>query len=407
MFVLQKIEKILDTYFDAEDISEIRKIISLTSRKWLVSSPDVIKENKKVDSRAIISRAQIDLLITYAEKKLSHNKHIQFLIILGETIKNSGGYDAAVTIFNSLVNIVGDESKLASIKINCYLAIADIYEKQAYWQESLALVKKAKNAFRLLKDNKGIAFCENFLGTIYGERGNIKKAKSHFEKSLSLLNPAKDKALVGILEINLGILNNMQENFDEAFIYFQRALVIFEQTHDVNRIAELRHNIGMVFTQKGEFNLALTEFDQSIALSTETGFLSKLGISYLSKAYIFTQLKDYRLASVFSNKAMEICSKLNDRLSMADIYKIQGIIERNLNNYKFSENCFLTSLRLNQELSNALNKAETLYELGKLYLDTHQKERALEVFKSSLEYFRNINSSDMVGRIQKAVLQLK
>ena len=191
---MQKIEKILDTYFDAEDIGEIRKILSVNSEKWLVSSPDVIKESKEVDSRAIISRAQIDLLITYAEKNLSHNKHIQFLLILGETIKNSGEYDAAVSIFNSLVNNVGDESKLASIKINCCLAIADIYEKQAYWQESLALVKKAKYSFRMLKDNKGIAFCENFLGTIYGEQGNIKKAKSQFEKSLSLLNPAKDKA---------------------------------------------------------------------------------------------------------------------------------------------------------------------------------------------------------------------
>jgi tetratricopeptide (TPR) repeat protein len=137
------------------------------------------------------------------------------------------------------------------------------------------------------------------------------------------------------------------------------------------------------------------------------GFLSKLGIDYLSKAFIFTQLKDYQLASAFADKAMEICDKLNDRLSIADIYKIKGIIERSLNNYKLSESHLLTSLRINQELSNGLNKAETLYELGKLYVDMNQKNKALEVFKSSLEYFRNINSSGMVSRLKKAVLQLK
>ena len=69
----------------------------------------------------------------------------------------------------------------------------------------------------LKKDNRGIAVCENFMGTIYGERGNIKKAKDHFEMSLSLLNPAKDKSLFGMLEINLGIINNIQGNYDEAF----------------------------------------------------------------------------------------------------------------------------------------------------------------------------------------------
>jgi tetratricopeptide (TPR) repeat protein len=404
---LQKIEKILVPYFRTEEINEINTILSANHEKWLVSSPDVIKQNKEVDSRAIISRAQIDLLITFAQNKLSHLKQIQFFLTLGETVKSSGEYDAAVSIFNSLVNTTGDESKLSNIKINCYLAIADIYEKQAYWKESLALVKKAKKEFKLQKDNKGIAFCENFLGTIYGERGNIKKAKHHFELSLSLLNPAKDKALVGIIEINLGILNNMQGNFDEAFICFRRALVIFEQTHDIIRIAELRHNIGMLFTQKGEYDSALSEFDKSIALSMELGVCTKLGIDYLSKAFIFTQLKDYHLASAFANKAMEICDKLNDRLSMADIYKIQGIIERNLNNYQFSENYLLTSLRLNQELSNALNKAETLYELGKLYVDTNQKSKAFEVFNSSLEYFRNINSSSMVRKLKEEISQLK
>ena len=162
----------------------------------------------------------------------------------------------------------------------------------------------------------------------------------------------------------------------------RRALVIFEQTHDMNRIAELRQNIGMLFTQKGDYNSALYEFDKGIVLSNEQGFLSKLGIAYLSKAFVLTQLKDYPLASVFASRAMEICSKLNDRLSMADIYKIQGIIEKNQSNYKLSENYFLTSLRINQELSNNLNKAETLYELGKLYFVMNQKNMGLEVLKS-------------------------
>jgi tetratricopeptide (TPR) repeat protein len=92
---------------------------------------------------------------------------------------------------------------------------------------------------------------------------------------------------------------------------------------------------------------------------------------------------------------------------MADIYKIQGIIERNLSNYKLSENYFLTSLRLNQDLSNSLNKAETLYELGKLYVDMNQKNMGLEVFKSSLEYFRNINSAGMVRKLKEEILRLK
>jgi tetratricopeptide (TPR) repeat protein len=245
------------------------------------------------------------------------------------------------------------------------------------------------------------------LGTLYGEQGNLKKALSHFEKSLSFLNTSRDSALVGMLEINLGIINNIQGNSDQSFTYFQRALVKFEQTHTIYRIAELRHNLGMLFSQKGEYDSALTEFDKSISLSIEAGLLSKLGISFLGKAVIFIQLKDYSLAAGFADKAMEICYNLNDRLSMADIYKVKGIIEKFRGNLKLAENYLLTSLRINQELSNALNRAETLSELGFLYIVMGQNNKALENFLPALDYFQSINMLGMVHKLKEAIHQIK
>jgi tetratricopeptide (TPR) repeat protein len=241
---------------------------------------------------------------------------------------------------------------------------------------------------------------------LYGEQGDLKKALNHFEKSLSFLNTSKNNALVGMLEINLGIICNMQGNVDQAFTYFQRALVKFEQTQSINRIAEIRHNLGMLFTQKGEFDSALTEFDKSISLSAEAGLLSKLGISFLGKASIFIQLKDFNLAAGFADKAMEICYKLNDRLSMADIYKVKGVIERFRGNLKLAENYLLTSLRINQELSNALNSAETLAELGYLYVHMGQNNKALENFLSALDYYKSINMSGMVKKLKDAIHQI-
>lgn len=402
-----KFEKILIPYFRPDEIIEIDRLLSGTNDTQLISSSDSNKEIADSVNEFSISQPQIDLLITFAQNKLSNNKLVQFFLILGETVKNSGEYLAAISIFNYLLNIDSENGKLASIKINSYLAIADIYEKQAYWKESIVFIKKARTDFEALGDYKGIARCENLLGTMFGEQGEIRKAKAHFEKSLSLLIPSKDKALIGMLEINLGILNNMQGNFDEAFTYFQRALVKFEQTQDVNKIAELRHNLGMLFTQKGEYDSALTEFDKSISISVQFGFLNKLGISYLSKAFIYTQLKDYSLASSFADKAMEICYNLNDRLSIADIYKIKGIIERNLSNFKLAENYLLTSLRINRELNNALNRAETLFELGNLYIDMGQKNKALENFLASMEYFQNINLTGMIKKLKEAILQIK
>jgi tetratricopeptide (TPR) repeat protein len=407
LFVFRKIEQVIINYFKPEDVNEIKKILSQAIDSTGKTFPQLDVEGQMPGNDFSLSQTQIDLLITYTENKLSRNKLIEFLLILAETIKTCGYYSAAINIFNYLLDVASDEGKSVSIKINVYLAIADIYQKQAYWKESLSFIKKARNAFEELNDRKGIARCENLLGTLYGEQGNLKKALSHFEKSLSFLNTSRDSALVGMLEINLGIINNIQGNSDQSFTYFQRALVKFEQTHTIYRIAELRHNLGMLFSQKGEYDSALTEFDKSISLSIEAGLLSKLGISFLGKAVIFIQLKDYSLAAGFADKAMEICYNLNDRLSMADIYKVKGIIEKFRGNLKLAENYLLTSLRINQELSNALNRAETLSELGFLYIVMGQNNKALENFLPALDYFQSINMLGMVHKLKEAIHQIK
>jgi len=49
------------------------------------------------------------------------------------------------------------------------------------------------------------------------------------------------------------------------------------------------------------------------------------------------------------------------------VYKIKDIIHRDTKDYELAENYLCTSLRINKELNNEMNKAETEFELGLLY----------------------------------------
>ena len=163
----------------------------------------------------------------------------------------------------------------------------------------------------------------------------------------------------------------------------------------------------MLFTEKQEYQSALSEFDQSISSALKAGYLPTLALSYLGKAFIYTRLKDYPLANAFADKAMEICFKLNDRLSIADIYKIKGIIERKQENFKGAENYLLSSLRINDELESVLNQAETSYELGILYIETDRKTEADKYLKFALNYYKKQKASSMVIKIQNLLDNLQ
>src|ERR1035437_1372180 len=106
------------------------------------------------------------------------------------------------------------------------------------------------------------------------------------------------------------------------------------------------------------------------------------------------------MAAAFSDKAMKVCNKVNDRLSVADIYKVKGIIERELGEHEKSENLLKTSLMMNIELGNKLNEAETSVELGRLYYKLKDKKKSLDWFTKAITYYRGQGSKKKIMEIE-------
>jgi len=84
------------------------------------------------------------------------------------------------------------------------------------------------------------------LGTIYGELGNFKRARSSFEESIELISHTKDHEAEGMIEINLGITSGVFGDYEKSRYYFTKALKNFEQVGDNKRLAEIEK------TQKGD-----------------------------------------------------------------------------------------------------------------------------------------------------------
>jgi tetratricopeptide (TPR) repeat protein len=394
---------VLKSFFSSKEINEFTKKYldnAVAAAKGVLNKKDKaqievnLKENPKL-------KIEADLLITFAESKLARNKFLELLLSLGQMAINAGEFSLAIDINEKLLKETKDSKEYIDISANAFLALGDMNSRQAHWQLSFNNIKKAGELFDKQKDSHGKAKCENLLGTIYGEMGDLKKAKKLFESSLVLIENNKDSSLKGAVEINIGIINNIQGNYEVALSYYQRALLNFQKVNNLKRIAEVKHNIGMTYLKLSKYDFSLNNFDESISVSLQAGSLTILGITYASKAHLYTLRKDFSLAEAFADKAMDICYKTNDRLSIADIYKIKGIIQRNKLNYETSENYLLTSLRINKELGNKLNFAETNFELGQLHKEIGNKNESLEYFNNALKYFKSINALPEIKMIQE------
>jgi tetratricopeptide (TPR) repeat protein len=403
--ISEHIQQVLSDYFNSSLSDEIKNLIN-ASGKGKTQNIEVIGDPPL--SVAIENYSEVvSTLIKFAVEKLEASRLLEFLFHIGEYSISLGELQTATEVYKRIYSLTGEKEELQSVKAYSYLALGDIYSRQAEWRKSSHYLNQANKLFKVQKDFHGSARCENILGTIYGDKGNIKKAKKHFEKSLSYLDQKQDEYLIGMIEINLGIINNIQGNYDQAFTYHQRAIFKFEQMQDVRRLAEVRNNLGMLYTQKGEFNSALNVYDQSIAVSIQTGYLPTLVVSYLSKSFIYAKLNDLVLANAFLDKAMEGAIKLNDRLSIADIYKIKGIVEKNQKNYIAAENYFNTSISINVELENILNQAESAFELALLYLEMSRQNDAVRQFEYSLGNYKKLDSTIMCEKLEKMIQKIK
>ncbi|MFI5236884.1 MAG: tetratricopeptide repeat protein [Ignavibacteriales bacterium] len=393
------LNRFLKAYLEDDSFDNLKERLDISETEVDLMTEkinDFYKEQLQINNNQSKERIKIDRIITFSEKRLSKEKFCKFLIELARICLSEGKLDLAIEIFRKANKINHSDSTNAE----SLLGLADVFSRRAIWLKCVQTANNAKTLFKSINDYKGVAKCENLLGTVYGELGDIIKAKKHLLTSLSLINIDEDLDLAANLFANLGIIYNIQENFDDSIQHLKRSLSIYQTLGNLKCSSEINLNIGMVYYDSKNYDPALAAIDSSIEIARKEDFISILCLAYLAKAQLLIQLENFYYAAEFADKALELSHNLDDKLTVADIYKAKGIIEKNLSNYKSAETYLLSSLRINKSLNNEMNAAETSLELGLLYEKMHDSSSKDSYLKSSCEYFKNIGANTKADWIE-------
>jgi tetratricopeptide (TPR) repeat protein len=397
-------DELLNSFFNEKETSEFRSLTEVNSFKTIRPSLKIkAKDKRQIETefpKGSRLGLNIDLLILYAKEKLESKKFSELLLSIGKFALNEGEGDLSLEIFERVIKESNRKPETAEYSAEANLLIAEIYRKKTKWSLSFRYLRKSKKTYKKIEDINGETKCSNMLGTIYGELGNFRKAKLCFEESLELISRTNDNEIQGMIEINLGIINGISGDYQKSKFYFNKALKNFEKVPDHKRLAEIYNNLGMLDYDADKLKQALKEFDMSIKSSIKINYLPLMGLSFLGKAITYLKLNNLPMAASFSDKAMKVCNKVNDRLSVADIYKVKGIIERELGEIEKSEILLKTSLMMNIELGNKLNEAETSVELGRLYYKLKDKQKGSECLRKAIAYYRMQGSKKKIRELE-------
>lgn len=353
------------------------------------------QEFKEVNFKDVAARKLIDKTISFAKENLDTDRYQNLLYDLASMLAECEEMNISEEILTHLINDV----KADQLKAESLLVLADILIRKSFWDKSIILIVQAREIFGDLNDKIGLAKCENLCGTYYGERGEIVSARNHFINSLNLLNENEDDKLAAKIESNLAILEIVCGNYEASKKYFTRAIDKFEKLGEYKRIAIQRHNLGMMYLDQKNYDRAAVEFDIVISLAINKQYHTILAISYLGKANALALMNKNKEALEYCYKAMDVAIRIEDRLTIADVYRVFGIIERNFKHYDLAEKYLIISLRLNDEVKNRLNTAETSYEFGLLYNESGNNKEKEDWLKKALKYYEEIKAAQKVNHI--------
>ncbi len=337
-------------------------------------------------------RLIIDRILTDCERLLPVEKYQRLVLDLSQLMLFSGENSFALEIAEYQLSKVNSENSLICAETN--LMISRVYWNQAYWDDCSYYVSEAMRIFRAIENKPGMAKCENMFATLYGEKGDFNEAQLHLENALAYLKDEDDLLSHAMILTNLGIINAIRGDYEKAVWNCKSSIEKFEKLNDTRRLSRVYHNIGMLYTRLKKYDEALDEFNKCITLSLENSYMSNCAVAYIGKAFIYTKMKNFALADAYTNKAMEIAYRINDTLSIADIYKIKGMIQNDLENFQLSEELFENSIRLNKDMENKCNEAETSAEIGKLLKKGERNSEAEKYILSADNYFKKLQNEN-------------
>lgn len=396
--LFEKIRTMLKSYLKFSQLREILSEADSASFPEIENLPINSGREKKgdINLKDIKTRNFIDKTITYAERNLGIEDYQKLQYDLSLILAECDEMNIAEEI---LTNLINDTKTGSHLKAESLLGLADILIRKSFWDKSIVLIVTARELFGDLNDSIGLAKCENMCGTYYGERGEIVSARNHFVNSLNLLKENEDDKLEARIESNLAILEVICGNCNIANKYFINAIEKFEKVGELKRMAEQQHNLGMMYLEQKEYEKAIKEFDGVIELAANKQYQTILTISYLGKANALALMNNNKAGLEYCYKAMDIAVKIEDRMTIADVYRVIGIIERNYKHYDLAEKYLNISMRLNDEIKNRLNTAETSYEFGLLYNESGNETEKSDWLKKALKYYEEIKASSKVNNI--------
>lgn len=182
-----------------------------------------------------------------------------------------------------------------------YTVQGEIANDDDKWTEAVHFFEKALQLWRVVGNQRRIAWNLTNLGAALHSLGRYQEATEHYMEAIAILGYANEPVHWAVTQMNLGNVALMLNEPQEALRLYALAELVFQKTEDQLRLGMIESNRGIAYRKLNQWKQATDAYLSSIKryqkignIELEANALDGLGLAYLGQG-------DYEEAvSVFS-----------------------------------------------------------------------------------------------------------
>lgn len=176
---------------------------------------------------------------------------LRTLIDEGRQRKRTESYDEALRLFDQaaeMTQALKDRSSRSIIELHR----ADIYIRQARWEEAEAVLDELAQEARTAKEPIQSAYTQITRGTLEQARGNLDKARADYEEGAKLAREAHSAGAEGRAAGHLGDIYLQEGNASYAVHLLRDALVKLNSSSDMELSSYFAGRLGQALLETGQ-----------------------------------------------------------------------------------------------------------------------------------------------------------
>lgn len=324
-------------------------------------------------------QTKIDSLKNSLKLENENLKKIKILEKLNEILFDQVSLDEALPYFNQMANLA---IKLNQKKTECesYRYIAEYYMRKEDFEHSKKFAKKSLEISKSKNDIKQILLGLNQLARVYHHFEKYAEAIKIYNEGIAFYKKNPRGNVICNLYSNLGIAYGLNSQNENAIYAYLNGLDYAEKLNDIQSQFLFLNNLGWSYIgieQYGKAEKYLLEgLNDSLKIKDEFDKMNlhrTIGLNY-------SRWGKYKKALKHNKIVLKYLHDTGNKLFEFDILNSIGVIYLEMNQLPISLNYFEKAYKLALEINNKTAIQISNTNLGILFLDLKDYEKAEKIF---------------------------